>query len=69
VKRLRGRLQKRANQFTKSIRAFKTGKMEEVVTLERQFKPITESLKQLVENTVKFNASKIELLSLTLKEA
>jgi len=57
------------NEWTNSqkYRALKTGKMEDIV-LERQFKPITEPLKQLVENTVESGAPKIEPLSLTFGE-
>lgn len=56
---------KTSESIRKKYRALKTGKMEEDVALERQFKPITDPLKQLVENTVESDAPKIEPLSLT----
>ncbi|KYN50189.1 hypothetical protein ALC62_03757, partial [Cyphomyrmex costatus] len=43
---------KTSDSIRKKYRALKTGKMEEEIALERHFKPITEPLKQIVENTV-----------------
>jgi len=56
---------KTSELIRKKYHALKTGKMEEDVILERQFKPITEPLKQLVENTIGIESDtpKIEPLS------
>ena len=54
---------KTSESIRKKYHALKTGKMEEDVALERQFKPITEPLKQLVGNTVETDAPKIEPFS------
>ncbi|KYQ47212.1 hypothetical protein ALC60_13769 [Trachymyrmex zeteki] len=43
---------KTGDSIRKKYRVLKTGKMEEHMTLERHFKPIIESLKQITENTV-----------------
>ena len=43
---------KTSESIRKKYHALKTGKIEEDVTLERHFKPITELLKQIVENTM-----------------
>jgi len=53
---------KTSQSIRKKYRALKTGKIEEDVVLEKQFKPITEPLKQLVENTfdVESDVPKIE---------
>jgi len=59
---------KTSESIRKKYRALKTGKMEVDVALERQFKPITEPLKQHVEKTVESDAPKIEPLSLTFGE-
>ncbi|KAL6256700.1 hypothetical protein P5V15_011627 [Pogonomyrmex californicus] len=42
---------KTSDSIRKKYRALKTGKMEEDIALERQFKPIVEPLIQIVENT------------------
>ncbi|KAL6265773.1 hypothetical protein P5V15_002584 [Pogonomyrmex californicus] len=42
---------KTSDSIRKKYRALKTGKMEEDITLERQFKSIVEPLIQIVENT------------------
>ncbi|KYN08603.1 Putative nuclease HARBI1 [Cyphomyrmex costatus] len=47
---------KTSDSIRKKYRALKTGKMEEKIALERHFKPITEPLKQIIENT--FESSK-----------
>jgi len=57
---------KMSESVRKKYHALKTGKMEEDVILERQFKPIIEKpLKQLVENTIGIESytPKIEPLS------
>jgi len=43
---------KTSDSIRKKYRSLKTGKMEEDEALERHFKPISDPLKQLVENTV-----------------
>ncbi|KYM93995.1 hypothetical protein ALC62_15391 [Cyphomyrmex costatus] len=48
---------KTSDSIRKKYRALKTGKMEEEIALERHFKPITEPLKQIVENTRNRNRS------------
>lgn len=57
---------KTSESIRKKYRSLKTGQMEEDVALERHFKPITEPLKQLVENTinVESNEAKIEPMSM-----
>lgn len=59
---------KTSNSIRKKYRFLKTGKMEEDDALERHFKPISEPLKQLVENTVGVeyddDEAKIEPLSI-----
>jgi len=59
--RIAKQITKTSDSICKKYRALKTNKMEEDVTLERHFKPIIESLKQIVENTVVINMSKIRL--------
>ena len=58
---------KTSESIRQKYHALKTGKMEEDVELERHFKPITEPLKQLVENTVGVE-SNIEPLSIVKNE-
>ena len=57
---------KTSDSIRKKFRSLKTGKMEENNALERHFKPISEPLKQLVENTVGIESDeeKIEPLSM-----
>lgn len=57
---------KTSDSIRKKYRSLKTGKMEENDALERHFKPISEPLKQLVENTVDVESDeeKIEPLSM-----
>src|SRR5436190_3091360 len=59
---------KTSESIRQKYHALKMGKMEEDVELERHFKPITEPLKQLVENTVGVE-SNIKPLSIVKNEA
>ncbi|KYM94036.1 hypothetical protein ALC62_15352 [Cyphomyrmex costatus] len=52
---------KTSDSIRKKYRALKTGKMEEEIALERHFKPITETLKQIVENTVESSKDPINI--------
>ncbi|KYM93730.1 hypothetical protein ALC62_15668 [Cyphomyrmex costatus] len=52
---------KTSDSIRKKYRALKTGKMEEEIALERHFKPITEPLKQIVENTVESSKDPINI--------
>ncbi|KYM95695.1 hypothetical protein ALC62_13661 [Cyphomyrmex costatus] len=52
---------KTSDSIRKKYRALKTGKMEEEIALERHFKPITEPLKQIVENTVESSKDPINV--------
>ncbi|KYM99642.1 hypothetical protein ALC62_09610 [Cyphomyrmex costatus] len=52
---------KTSDSIRKKYRALKTGKMEEEIVLERHFKPITEPLKQIVENTVESSKDPINI--------
>ncbi|KYN03867.1 hypothetical protein ALC62_05272 [Cyphomyrmex costatus] len=51
---------KTSDSIRKKYRALKTGKMDEEIALERHFKPITEPLKQIVENTVESSKDPIK---------
>lgn len=57
---------KTSESIRKKYRSLKTGKMEEDVALERQFKPITEPLKQLVENTVGVESNEVKFEPLNM---
>ncbi|XP_072757503.1 uncharacterized protein [Anoplolepis gracilipes] len=61
---------KTSESIRKKYHALKTGKIEEDVALERHFKPITELLKQIVENTidVESDASKVESFGIPREE-
>jgi len=50
--RITKQIAKTSNLICKKYRALKTSKMEEDIALERHFKPIVKSLKQIIENTV-----------------
>jgi hypothetical protein len=51
--RIAKQIAKTSDLIRKKYRALKTGKIEEDIALEKQFKPIVEPLKQIVENTEK----------------
>ena len=46
---------KTSDSIRKKYSTLKTGKIEKDIALERHFKPIIDSLKQIVENTVEFS--------------
>ncbi|KYM95372.1 hypothetical protein ALC62_13986 [Cyphomyrmex costatus] len=52
---------KTSDSIRKKYRALKTDKMEEEIAFERHFKPITEPLKQIVENTVESSKDPINI--------
>lgn len=60
---------KTSDSIRKKYQALKTGKMEEDLALERHFKPITEPLKQIVEQSAAVESLGPEIESLSMSEA
>src|SRR5580765_2623679 len=57
---------KTSESIRKKYRSLKTGKMEEDVEFERQFNPITVSLKQFVENIVGVESNEVKFEPLNM---